>query len=43
MENKLKAQGVRWDISDLYLSANDSRLDADLKAAIERAEKFAAA
>jgi oligoendopeptidase F len=40
MKNKLKAQGIRWDISDLYNSANDDRLDADLKAAVERAAKF---
>ncbi|MGH7596554.1 MAG: M3 family oligoendopeptidase [bacterium] len=40
-EKNLKARGVRWDISDLYASVTDERLEADLKTAVTQAENFA--
>jgi oligoendopeptidase F len=36
------AAGVRWDLSDLYESPDDRRIDADLDAALERARSFEA-
>jgi len=36
------ASGVTWDLSDLYLSSSDPRLEADLKAADEKARTFEA-
>ncbi|MDZ7288306.1 MAG: M3 family oligoendopeptidase [candidate division KSB1 bacterium] len=42
MEKSLKAEGVRWDISDLYARHDDERLEADLMTTVEQAEKFAA-
>lgn len=36
----LKAAGVRWDISDLYAGAEDSRLAFDLERALQQAEAF---
>jgi oligoendopeptidase F len=41
-EMTLKAAGTRWNISDLYASAGDVRLEAELKEAVEQAENFAA-
>jgi oligoendopeptidase F len=41
VEKILQAQNIRWDISDLYAGHNDARLEADLKAAMAQAEKFA--
>lgn len=41
-EKVLKAQNVRWDISDLYVRHDDARLEGDLQEALSRAEKFAA-
>ena len=35
------AAGVRWDLSDLYASVDDPRIDSDLDAAIESAAAFA--
>lgn len=35
------AAGVRWDLSDLYAGPDDPRIDADLDAALARAERFA--
>ena len=37
------AQTVRWDLSDLYASPTDPRLEADLARALERAKAFEAA
>ena len=37
------ARGVRWDLSDLYVSPDDPRLEADLATGLERAKRFAAA
>src|SRR5688572_3278007 len=34
------AKGVVWDLSDLYASSSDPKLEADLKAAETRAEAF---
>jgi oligoendopeptidase F len=39
-QKPVKAQGVQWDISDLY-ARDDARLETDLKAAVALAEKFA--
>lgn len=36
----LKASGVRWDIADLYLDAQDARIASDLQLALEKAEAF---
>jgi oligoendopeptidase F len=37
------AKGVRWDLSDLYASPDDPRLEADLAKGLARAKAFAAA
>ncbi|MBI3796772.1 MAG: M3 family oligoendopeptidase [Deltaproteobacteria bacterium] len=37
----LKAEGTRWDLSDLYTGPDDARLEADLTEARRRAEAFA--
>ncbi|MBY0232092.1 MAG: M3 family oligoendopeptidase [Gemmataceae bacterium] len=37
------ARGVAWDLGDLYAGPDDPRLDADLAAALKRAEAFEAA
>jgi oligoendopeptidase F len=37
------ARGVQWDLSDLYASPDDPRLEKDLAEAAERAARFAAA
>ncbi|MDZ7343228.1 MAG: oligoendopeptidase F, partial [candidate division KSB1 bacterium] len=42
MGKNLKAAGIRWDISDLYASSADARLETTLKEAVAQAEKFAA-
>jgi len=34
------AQGVSWDLHDLYQSADDPKLDADLESARQRASAF---
>jgi oligoendopeptidase F len=39
-EKILKARGIRWDISDLYVRHDDASIEADLKAAVAGAEKF---
>lgn len=39
-QSSQKAAGVRWDISDLYAGAEDSRLAADLERALQQAEAF---
>ena len=36
------AAGVRWDLADLYAGPDDSRIEADLAAALAHAESFAA-
>ncbi len=38
----LSAQGVRWDLSDLYQGPSDPALERDLAAARARVERFAA-
>ncbi len=40
---KTGAEGVTWNLGDLYASGSDPRLDADLDAADRRADAFAAA
>jgi oligoendopeptidase F len=35
------ADGVTWDLSDLYKGVDDPRIDADLAEALERAQRFA--
>ena len=40
---KTGAEGVTWNLGDLYASGADPRLDADLDAADRRADAFAAA
>ncbi len=40
MEKRLKAAGVRWEISDLYESAQDPHLAQDLQTAVQKAEQF---
>ncbi|MGH7452729.1 MAG: M3 family oligoendopeptidase, partial [bacterium] len=40
-EKNLKAKGVRWDISDLYASAADERLETEIKTVVAQAENFA--
>jgi oligoendopeptidase F len=39
---KTGAEGVTWDLGDLYASVSDPRLDADLDGADARADAFAA-
>ena len=39
---KTGAEGVRWNLGDLYASAADPKLDADLDAADRRGDAFAA-
>ncbi len=34
------ANGVAWDLGDLYAGVDDPRIDQDLQAALERAEAF---
>jgi oligoendopeptidase F len=41
-DKRSKAAGIRWNILDLYARVEDAQLEADLKAAVEYAEKFAA-
>ncbi len=36
----LKASGVRWDLSDLYLGPNDARIANDIQLAAQKAEAF---
>jgi oligoendopeptidase F len=36
----LKASGVRWDISDLYLDAQEARIAHDIQLALAKAEVF---
>lgn len=36
------AQGVYWDLKDLYLDLDDPRIEADLKSCLSESEKFAA-
>ncbi|MDL1877363.1 hypothetical protein FBQ85_19715, partial [Cytophagia bacterium CHB2] len=40
IQSPLKAAGIRWDISDLYAGADDSRLAADLERALQNANAF---
>jgi oligoendopeptidase F len=40
--DELKAQGVRWDLSELYSAADDRRIEASIADARRRAEDFAA-
>jgi oligoendopeptidase F len=42
MTNPSSAQGVYWDLNDLYQGLEDPRIDADLKACLAASEKFAA-
>src|SRR3989442_7566817 len=37
----LKAEGTRWDLSELYIGPEDPRIEADLVEARQRAEAFA--
>jgi len=37
----LKAEGVQWDLNELYTGPNDPRIEADLTEARRRAEMFA--
>src|SRR3954467_3083508 len=37
------AEGVAWDLSDLYEGPDDPRIDRDLDGALERARAFEAA
>jgi len=39
--NALKAEGVRWDLGELYSGPADPRIDADLADAKHRAQQFA--
>jgi len=34
------AKGIRWDLSDLYASIHDPKIDADLKLALSKARNF---
>lgn len=40
--NGTGAEHINWDLSDLYQSVDDSRLQEDRKAVVEKAEAFAA-
>src|SRR4051795_4209323 len=37
------ADGVSWDLGDLYAGPDDARIEQDLKSALERARRFEAA
>jgi oligoendopeptidase F len=43
MGSDLQVEGVGWDLSDLYESADDPALERDLDAALDRAKSFNAA
>ncbi len=38
--SKSSAEGIRWDLSDLYRSIDDPKLEADLKLAKQKAQSF---
>jgi oligoendopeptidase F len=40
-DDQALADGVRWDLSDLYAGSDDPQIDADLDAALAAAEEFA--
>ncbi len=39
-EKKSSAHGVRWDLSDLYASIDDPKIDSDIRSIKERASSF---
>ncbi|MDB5389267.1 MAG: oligoendopeptidase pepF/M3 family [Planctomycetaceae bacterium] len=42
MTNPSSAQGVYWDLNDLYLGLDDPRIEADLKSCLTASQSFAA-
>ena len=38
--NKTGAEGVKWDLSDLYTSTKDKKIDRDIRSTFKKAEAF---